>query len=74
MYRLIAMNDQGANVTVKGDTIKAALSKFDAEYHRSGWQIHIEREGEIVREIRKSFRKSKYHGLHNGHKKEQRGN
>lgn len=69
MFKLIAMNDQGASVVFKAATQKATLNKFDSEYHRSGWRIHIEKEeGEIVRIVRDTFRKSNCHVLHNGYK------
>jgi hypothetical protein len=55
--KLSAMNSQGATVYFKGKTQKECLEKFDREYRRKGFQIHIENDdGIIVRIVKDTFR------------------
>lgn len=42
-WKLTAINNQGARIWFYGRTKKEALEKFDNEYYRKGWFIHIGR-------------------------------
>lgn len=57
-YRLIAGNDQGAQVKFYSKTIKGCINAFDNEYHRTGFRIILcsNDTGKILKVLKSTYR------------------
>jgi hypothetical protein len=56
MYQLIAINEQGASVEIKGNSKSELLKDFDNEYERSGYKITVYTPENEEIEIKKTYR------------------